>query len=215
VRPVFLSFDELQGYPMKLLPRITRKIAITTLALCSITGAYANNFSYNYAQAGYSFINDFDVDQGIKISGSYDVTYNINVLGSYFISTSSDSKQADDVDLDVYTLGVGYHADISDATDVLAEIGLFNTNADVKVGGITVNTDNSGYTLSAGVRHKLQDNIEVLARFDHRNSDDITDNSLTFGSRYYFKPNWSAGIDFNTGADDGAESITGSLRWQF
>lgn len=190
-------------------------ISLSALALCGMTSAQANNFSYNYAQAGYAFINDFDVDQGVKVSGSYDVGYNINVLGSYFISTSSDSKKADDVDLDVYTLGVGYHADISDSTDVLAEIGLFNTNADVKVGNVSLNTDNSGYTLSAGIRHSLQENIEVQARFDHRNSDDITDTSFTLGSRYHFKPNWSAGVDFNTGADDGAESITGDLRWQF
>jgi len=200
---------------MKLLPLLTNTIAISTLSLLSLTNASADTFNYNYAQAGYSFINDFDIDQGIKISGSYDVAYNINVLGSYFISTSSDPKQADDVDLDVYTLGVGYHADISDTTDVLAEIGLFNTSADAKIGSHTVNKDDSGYTLSAGVRHKLQDNIELQARFDHRNSDDITDNTFTLGGRYYFKSNWSAGLDFNTGADDGSESITGSLRYQF
>lgn len=200
---------------MKLLPLITNKTAISILALCSLTGAYANTFNYNYVQGDYSFINDFDIDQGVKISGSYDVSYNINVLGSYFISTSSDSKKADDVNLDVYTLGVGYHADISDSTDVLAEIGLFNTNLDVKVGSMTVNRDDSGYTLSLGVRHKFQEKLELNARFDHRNSSDVTDNTFTLGSRYYFKPNWSAGIDFNTGADDGSESITGSLRWQF
>ena len=200
---------------MKLLPLLTNAIAISTLSLLSLTNASADTFNYNYAQAGYSFINDFDIDQGIKISGSYDVAYNINVLGSYFVSTSSDSKQADDVDLDVYTLGVGYHADISDSTDLLGEISLFNSNIDLKKGAIKINKDNSGYMLSLGARHKLQDNIELHARFDHRNSDDLTDNTFTLGSRYYFKSNWSAGVDFNTGADDGSESITGNLRYQF
>ena len=190
---------------------------VSTLALTGLMAstAHANNFNYNYAQLGYSFFNDFEIDQGVTFSGSYDVTYNVNILGSYFISTSSDSDRADDIDLDNYTLGVGYHTDISDKTDVLGEIGLFNTNVDAKIGNVTVNTDNSGYNLSAGVRHKLQEKIEVNARADHRNSDNVTDTSFTFGGRYYFKPNISAGLDFNTGADDSSESITTSLRWNF
>jgi len=201
---------------MKLQPYLTNSMAVSALALLCLSGTYANanTFNYNYAQASYSFINDFDIDQGFKLSGSYDVAYNINVLGSYFLSTSTaDDKRIDN--LDVYTLGVGYHSDISDATDVLAEIGLFNSNVDGKIGATKFNRDNAGYTLSVGVRHKLQDNIELHARFDHRNSDDVTDNTFTLGSRYYFKSNWSVGAEFNTGADDGSESITGDLRWQF
>ena len=199
---------------MKLQSYLINSLAISALTLFGLPGAYAKTFNYNYAQASYSFINDFDIDQGFKVSGSYDIAYNINVLGSYFISTSSDSK-VDDVDLDVYTLAVGYHADISDATDLLAEIGLFNSNVDGKIGATKFNRDNSGYTLALGVRHRLQDNIELNARFEHRNSDDVTDNTFTLGSRYYFNPTWSVGLDFNTGADDGSESITGDVRWQF
>ncbi len=195
---------------MKSLPLI----AFSALALLG-SNTYANNFNYNYAQIDYSFINDSDIDQGIRVSGSYDVTYNINVLGSYFVSTSSDSSVADDVDVNLYTLGVGYHYDFANGTDLLGEIGLFNSHTDVKKGGIKINDDNSGYTLSLGVRHRLQDKVELLGRFDHRNSSDLTDNVFTIGSRYYFKPNLSAGLDFNTGADDGSEAISASLRWQF
>ena len=200
---------------MKLLPLLKNTIAISTLSLFSLTNASAETFNYNYAQAGYSFINDFDIDQGVKVSGSYDVAYNINVLGSYFVSTSSDSKIADDVKLDAYTLGVGYHTDISDSTDLLAEIGLINTNTDVKIGSVKTNIDNAGYTLSVGARHRLQNNLELQIRFDHRNTKKVIDNTFTLGGRYYFKSNWSAGVDFNTGADDGSESITGNLRYQF
>lgn len=195
---------------MKILPFIT----ISLLALSSsMTSVHANNFKYNYAQIGYTFINDFKIDQGVKVSGSYDVGYNVNILGSYFLSTSSESNT--DIDLNVYTLGLGYHADMSDATDVIAEIGLFNTSADAKVNNITITNDDSGYTLSAGVRHKLQEKIEVLARFDHRNSDNTTDTTFTLGGRYHINPRWSVGVDFNTGADDGEESVTGNFRWEF
>lgn len=194
---------------MKRLPLITNTIAISALTLFGLTSVNADTFNYNYAQIGYSFINDFDIDQGIKVSGSYDVVDNINVLGSFFKSTSTDSKIVDD--LDVYTLGVGYHVDMSDSTDFLAEIGLLNSSVSTKVGS----NDDSGYTLSVGVRHKLKDNIELSARFDHQNTDNVTDNIFTLGSRYYFKSNWSLGFGFNTGADNGSEGITGDLRYQF
>jgi len=187
-------------------------ISISTLALSGIlTSAHANDFNYNYAQLNYTFFNDFSVDQGISVAGSYDVMDNVNVLGNYFVSTSSD----DDVDIDNYSLGLGYHAPFSYSTDLLGEIGLFNTNADVKVGSTTINTDNSGYFMAVGARHKLKEKIEVNARAEHRNSDNVTDTHFTFGTRYYYKPNVSFGAEFDTGADDSSESISGSVRWDF
>lgn len=197
---------------MKLLPAI----AASTLAISAVmTNASANNFNYNFAQVGYSFINDFDVDEGVIISGSYDVKENINIIGDYFMSTSSDSAIADDIDVDIYSFGIGYHTPVSDKTDVLAEIGLFNTDSQATARGITIDSDDSGYKLALGARYKFSEKVELRARGDHRNSDDLTDTTLTLGGRYYFNPAISAGLDFNTGADDGSELITTSLRWNF
>lgn len=197
---------------MKLLPLIT----ISTLAIAGMmTNAHANNFNYNYAQVGYSAINDFDVDGGVIVAGSYDVQENVNIFGDFFVSTSSDSDVADDIDVDIYTLGIGYHTPISDKTDILADIALFNTNAEATTGAFSVERDDSGYKLGLGARHKLSEKVEVNARGDHRNSDDQTDTTFTLGGRYSFNPAISAGIDFTTGADDGSEIITTSLRWNF
>ncbi len=187
-------------------------ISISTLALTStLMAAQAEEFNYNYAQLNYTFFNDFNVNQGISVAGSYDVMDNVNVLGSYFVSTDSDNN----IDIDNYSLGLGYHAPFSYNTDLLGEIGLFNTNIDAKVGSTTINTDNSGYFMAVGARHKLQEKVEVNARAEHRNSDNVTDTHFTFGGRYYYKPNVSFGAEFDTGADDSSESITTSLRWNF
>lgn len=186
------------------------------LALTVVTSTcHANNFSYNFAEIGYSTINDFDIDGGVTLSASYDINYNVNLFGDLFFSTSSDSNVSDDIDVNIYNIGIGYHTAISDKTDVLGEIGLFNSSSDAKVGTVSIEQDSSGYTLAGGLRHKLLDKVEVNARFDHRNGDNMTDTSYTIGSRYYFSPTLSAGIDFNTGSDDGSESLTGSLRWNF
>ncbi len=189
------------------------KISISTLALTSTllcTQAQAEGFNYNYAQLNYTFFNDFVVDQGISVTGSYDVMDNVNLLGSYFVSTSSDK-----VDLDSYSLGLGYHSSFNYNTDFLGEIGLFNSSADTKLGNTTINSDNSGYFMAVGARHRLHEKVEVNARAEHRNSDNVTDTHFTFGGRYYYKPNVSFGAEFDTGADDSSESITSSVRWSF
>lgn len=193
---------------------IAGTLAIASFSILTTT-AHANNFNYNYAQIGYSAVNDFDVDGGITVSGSYDVQENVNLFGEFFVSTSSDSDIADDIDVDIYTFGVGYHTPISDKTDILVDIGLFNTNAEATTGSISIERDDSGYELGLGARHKLTEKVEVNARGEHKNSDNLTDTTYTLGARYHFNPAISAGIDFNTGADDGSETITTSLRWNF
>ncbi len=188
-------------------------ISISTLAFAAmLNSAQAEDFSYNYAQLNYTFFNDFGVDQGISVAGSYDVMDNINILGSYFSSTSSGDKLDK---LDNYTLGIGYHAPFNYSTDFFGEAGLFNTSADVKVGRTSVNADNSGYFFAVGARHKFRDKVELDARAEHRNSDNVTDVHYTLGARYYYKPNVSIGAEFDTGADDSSESINTFIRWNF
>lgn len=189
-------------------------ISSSLLVLITSTNAHANNFNYNYVELGYAAITDFEVDEGVVISGSYDIKENINIVGEAFVSTSSDSDTAD-IDLDSYRLGVGYHMPISDKTDVLAEAGLFNVSVEASSRGITINRDDSGYQLSAGVRHKLAEKIELQGRINYKNSDDLSDRNYVLGARYYFNPAISVAADFNTGAEDGSELITTSLRWNF
>jgi len=187
-------------------------LSSSLLVLITANSAQANNFNYNYVELGYAAINDSEIEGGVIVSGSYDIKENINIVGDVFVSTSSDSGN---VDVDSYRLGVGYHMPLSNQTDVLAEAGLFNASAEASGGGITINRDDSGYQLSAGVRHKLAENIELQGRVNYKNSDDISERNYIAGARYYFNPTLSAGAEFNTGADDGSESITTSLRWNF
>jgi len=187
-------------------------IASSLLTLVTMSSAHANNFNYNYVELGYAAITDFEVDGGVVVSGSYDIKTNINLIGEAFVSTSSDSGN---VDIDSYRLGVGYHMPLSHQSDVLAEIGLFNVSAEASSRGITVNRDDSGYQFSAGIRHKLSEKVELQGRINYKNSDDISERNYVAGARYYFKPNLSVSADFNTGADDGSELLTTSLRWNF
>ena len=187
-------------------------IASSLLTLVTMNSAHANNFNYNYVELGYAAITDFEVDGGVVVSGSYDIKTNINLIGEAFVSTRSDSGN---VDIDSYRLGVGYHMPLSHESDVLAEVGLFNVSAEFNNRGTTINQDDSGYQFSAGIRHKLDEKIELQGRVNYKNSDDISERNYVAGARYYFKPNFSVAADFNTGADDGSELLTTSLRWNF
>ncbi len=195
---------------MKLHTLISSSLLVLTIS----TSTYANNFNYNYVELGYAAVTDFEINGGVIVSGSYDIQENINIIGDIFVSTGSDTDNVD-VDLDSYRLGVGYHMPISGKTDVLAEVGLFNVSAKANSRGITINRDDSGYQLSAGVRHKLAEKIELQGRINYRNSDDLSDRNYQLGARYSFNPAISVGADFNTGAEDGSESLTTSIRWNF
>ncbi|MCK5918829.1 MAG: hypothetical protein KAG34_10400 [Cocleimonas sp.] len=187
-------------------------LAICTLSLFSFaTSVQANTISYDYMDVGYSFVNDSVVSGGVILSGSYDIYDNVNVLGNLFISTSSDKPAPKDAELTSYTIGFGYHQNISEKMDVFAEALLLNT--DVTVGSL--NKDDTGYIAAVGVRSPLNENVELLGRIERRNSDALSETVFTFGGLYKYSEKTFLGLKLNTGAGDGSEALTASVRWNF
>jgi hypothetical protein len=187
-------------------------LAISALSLFALTAnAQANTINYDYMEVGYSLVNDSIVSGGITLSGSYDIYDNVNVLGNLFISTSSDKPAPSDAEVTAYTIGFGYHKSISEKMDVFAEALLLNT--DTTVGSF--NKDDTGYVAAIGVRSPLNDKVELLGRIERRNSDLLSETVFTFGGLYKYSEKTSLGLKLNTGAEDGSEAITASIRWSF
>jgi len=190
--------------------------AACVLSLSSLASSVqASDINYDYAEVGYALINDFDASGGVVLSGSYDVFDNINVIGSLFISTSTDSTAFDDIDITTYSLGFGYHTASSDTLDFFVEARLLNTDTTATTKGIKVNQDDTGSMMSFGVRTQLNDKVELLGRIDRRNTDALSETVFTFGGHYERNKNLSFGLEFNTGADNGSEILTASMRRNF
>ncbi|MCK5901544.1 MAG: outer membrane beta-barrel protein [Cocleimonas sp.] len=195
---------------MKILPLP----AISALVLsCFMTNLQANEINYDYVQVGYSYVNDLDVNGGLTASGSYDLYDNVNVLANAFFSTGSDSDTVDSAKAVTYTLGVGYHLTIADDTDLIGEVSMLNTHSQGTKNGVTVKQNGTGTVLSFGAKRQFSDKLELLARVDKRNGSDLSGTVFTLGVVYEYKKNLAFVGDFNTGADNGSESLTGSIRW--
>lgn len=190
--------------------------AICALSLSSlISSVQATNIDYDYVEVGYTLINDFDASGGVSLSGSYDIFDNINVIGSLFVSTTTNSTVFDDIDVTNYSLGFGYHSATSDTLDFFVEARLLNTDTTATTKGVKVNQDDTGSMMSFGVRNQLNDKVELLGRIDRRNTDAAGETVFTFGGRYERNKKLSFGLEFTTGADNGSETLTASIRRNF
>ena len=187
-------------------------LAICALSLSGfVSSVQANNINYDYMEVGYSLVNDSVVSGGLTLSGSYDIYDNINVLGNLFISTSSDKPAPRDAEVTAYTIGFGYHKNVSEKMDVFAEALLLNTDSTVG----PINIDDTGYIAAVGVRSPLNDKVELLGRIERRNSDNLSETVFTFGGLYKYSEKTFLGLKLNTGAGDGSEALTASIRWNF
>ncbi len=199
---------------MKIFPVLVSSV----LALsCLSATAKSDNFSYDYGQVGYYFSNDTNVKGGLTFNTSYDIYDHVNILGSYSFSLKSDQKSPDKYKTKTYSLGLGYHMSLDeymDKTDIFVSIGLLNTHTSVTSAGINAKRDDSGRIISLGLRKVLSDKMELLVRAD-KPSVPVSDTIFNLGLLYKYSDTTALGVDFNTGADDGSEALTASMRWSF
>jgi hypothetical protein len=195
-----------------------KKFPILTVCALSLSGfvssVQADDINYDYVEVGYSLVNDSNATGGVTLSGSYDVFENINVIGNLFVSTTTDKTIADDVDVTVYTLGLGYHKKYSDKLNFFGEFRLLNSDSSGSHKGVDVNDDDTGRVIAVGVRSQVNDKVEFLGRIDRRSSDSASGSIFTFGGRYKYSEKTSLGLEFTTGANDGSEALTASVRWK-
>lgn len=188
-------------------------------AVCALSAfsssVYANNINYDYMEVGYSLVNDSGASGGFTLSGSYDVYENVNVIGNLFINTTTDKSVADNIDANAYTIGLGYHYNYSTEMDFFAEALLLNTHSTATKSGLKVNKNDTGYVAAVGVRSPLNDKVELLGRIERRNSNDLSETVFTFGALYKYSEKTSLGLKLNTGAEDGSEALTASVRWNY
>ena len=159
-----------------------RKIAVLGVAAALAAGAQsasATDFSYNYLEGAFVSGDDFD---GFGVNGAVEFT------GEFFGHAGIDALEADNgVDLSLLSVGAGYSHGINEALDLLATASLKRIKVD---GG---GSDN-GFGLGVGVRGRVLEKLELTAGIEYVDFDN-SDTTLQVGGRWYFTPNFAAGID--------------------
>jgi len=181
-----------------------KNIAITSLMalgfMLSTGSIFANNFSYNYAEAGFV---DLDGGDGFTFGGSYEINPEMFLQGS-FVTADADNSDADVTGL---TMGVGYHQPIADKTDGVGFLGLGKAD----YSGSGSDDSDTGFILSGGVRHMFTDQLEATAALTHTSIGD-SDTNFTFGARFHINEKYSVGATLST---DDADTMTVTGRMNF
>ena len=170
--------------------------------------------SYSNAGIGYMTGDIADVDfSGFGVYGSYALNDSFFVIGDYTSISSDDSFDfgfgVDDIEATQINVGFGFHTPISDATDFVATLSY----ADAEVEFFDLTEDGNGYIMSAGVRAKPTQEIELQAFLNYADIEDGSETGYLLGARYFTMPTLSLGLNY--GSSDDFDSFSFDVRVDF
>lgn len=157
--------------------------AILTTAFLFLTLNHtlqAADFSYNYAQLRYDDIEftipgsvvNIDGD-GFGVSGAFEITPDLFITAD-FITYDLIAG----LELDVWDIGIGYHRSINPKTDLVAGFA---------IGNLEIETlDLDIMSINAGMRHRLNDKVELGAQIKYVDYDG-NDSDTRFGGNVLYK----------------------------
>ena len=189
---------------MKFLNAMTAGLMLAALPLAS----HAEDMSYSNIDLGYV---STDIDGlGPSLDG-FGLRGLIGFAERYFAFAEYSSQSVSGADLDQTTVGLGGHYGLSDNLDLVGRAGWFKAN--VSGGGLSASDD--GYLVSAGVRGKAGDKVElegsvIYTDLGGANGDDT---AVAVGGRYYFTKTFALGAEYQHSND--ASSILAGVRFNF
>lgn len=168
--------------------KITTKIyMVAVLMLALSSNAFSKEISYDYIQGTYSSITDsslgVDVDgNGFAASGSFSISPNIAITALYG-TVSFDRILGIDVDATELDFGITAHTSIAPSTDIFGNFSIVNGEVKVSDGFTTISDDDTGNSITIGLRHMPTDKTEINVGFSRVDIFDDTSNIFGFGYR--------------------------------
>lgn len=189
---------------MKILKAVTASMMLAALPLAS----HAEDMSYS--NVDLSYINT-DIDGvGPSLDG-FDLRGSIGFAEHYFAFAEYSTQSVSGADLDQTAVGLGGHYSLNDTLDLVGRAGWFK--AKVSGGGVSASDD--GYLVSAGLRGKVGDKVELEGNVIYTdlggNSGNMT--TLTAGGRYYFTDTFAVGAEYQH--SDNASGYLVGVRFNF
>lgn len=168
---------------------------LSALAVGSLSfQALADSPNWRYVEGGYAnYDTDYEDFDGLTISSKYLLENNI------FLNAEYTNVSEDDFDINTTTLGGGYRFVLNGMTDAYVGANFERIDTD---GG-----DENGYSVNAGVRSMVLQEVEVMAEVGYY---DVYDGDVTMkvGANYYFAPRWAAGVSFKKMDDADLTQVT-------
>ncbi len=168
---------------------------VPLMFLFAATGALAEGF---YAGAGLGLTQIEDEDQGVsfednplgwRLLAGYELNENFALEGSYVNSgTAEDTVLGEnvEVELSAFTFSAVGLLPVSDMVKVFGKLGFYSGEQEITVQGITLDDDEDGLTVGAGLRFDAGNNFVIRGDFDWFDTDLDTLWSVGVGFQYYF-----------------------------
>ncbi len=156
--------------------------------------------SFNYVSASYLNLDAVDEDlNGIELE------FNTNVGNAVFILGGLDIANQNSIDYYSAEIGAGYKLYYDNLTAWYVGGSVITQEVDVPgVGSI----DDSGWSVFTGVRHRLNQKIELDAYVQHIDIFDDSDQAINLVGSYFFSPNLSVKAGYTrVDADNSAMKI--------
>lgn len=189
---------------MKILKAMTAGLMLAALPLAS----HAEDMSYSNVDLGYV---STDIDGvGPSLDG-FGVRGSIGFAEHYFGFAEYSSVSVSGVDLDQTSVGLGGHWGLSDNLDFVGRVGWYKP--EVSGGGTSL--DDDGYLVSAGLRGKVGDKVELEGGVNYTDiggsGGDMT--TVVVGGRYFFTKTFALGAEYQH-SDDASTYVAG-VRFSF
>jgi hypothetical protein len=146
---------------------------------------------------------------GDKADG-YGLRGSVGFAENFFVFAEFADQSVSNIDIEQLAVGLGGHLPLSENLDLVGRAGW----AQAEVSGFGGSIDDDGYLVSAGLRGRVADALELEGSVIHTdfggNSDDT---AIAVGGRYHFTENFALGAEFQH--SDDAETIMALVRFSF
>lgn len=190
-------------------------VGASSLLLAGTASAQQSPLSYSYIEGNITKgeISNFDyTTYGAELS--FELGDTLFIKGSVAEGESDDGifngLFEDDIDVRIYTIGLGAHLPISERTDFVTEVSYIKN----ELGFRGADLDADGYGVDVGIRSMLTNSIELAAAVNYIDGDDF-DGELGFSAdaRFYMSPRLSLSVGYSD--LDEVEGITAGVRFNF
>jgi len=188
------------------------RLYLLIILLLGVFSAQAADFNYTYFDAAYGEVtidDDFaDIDgDGYSLSGSVAISDSIAIRAGY-----TDMSYDYAIDSEEILVGLEFHTPIGESTDLLLGLSVIRAEVSVDILGINVSEDDTGNVISAGIRHKLSETVEINGGISRVDVFDDSDTQFFAGLLFDVTENVSIGLGI--GRADDADSFSIGIRFQ-
>ncbi|MBL8202120.1 MAG: hypothetical protein JNK40_14220 [Chromatiales bacterium] len=207
---------------------------VSTAALLmsySVFAADASDIAFTYLEGGWTEADgdDFNSTDGFGIAGSLGFGSNFYAQAGYSMLNSDSTDLGYSVDVDTWSIALGYHTRLTTNSEMFFALGWFDSNADFKNSGDLGDTD--GFNVESGVRYRASDTMEFGGALVYTNGTvdggnegsnyDYNDTSVRIYGQYFIMPAWSVGLRAGLSGSGGGslassgDSLTLFTRYSF